>query len=108
MNKQDLRDIIEEPYLLHKVTITLYAKDMLSVYIIHKDETDFSASNKEWFYWRAGLPVPFFINIDDINHYPTDTIGSFTVSGINKTSEKCLFNESTFKYDIWEMIKNII
>lgn len=103
-NTQKFYAAIEEINLLG-YTIVLHAKDNLTIYIFHKDKTDFSQSNNEHYYWRAGLAVPFFINVGDITHYPEDEIDSFVVSGINKTSEAYPFDEFTFENDLWKVIK---
>lgn len=98
--------------VLYKYVISLYetneSGETLTIHVIHDDESYLELDKKEWYCWRAGLPTVRFINVNDINFYPhSENIKFFTVSGVNKTSEKVPFDSGTFKEDLWKAIKTI-
>ena len=108
---REFYDVIYE-LILRGYVISLYevgtSNEVLTVHVIHKDETYNSTEEKEWYYWRAGMPTARFINVDDINLYPKKSeIKYFTISSSGKSSERVFFYEETFARDVWMAAKTI-
>ena len=104
-------DVIYE-FALRGYVITLFEgrsiDDILAITVIHDDATYLGADEKEYLFWRAGLPTVKFVAMNNTNLYPkAEEIKFFTISCNYKTSSKFVFNEATFGDDLFEAAKTI-
>lgn len=103
----DFYELILRGYTISLYETTSSKETLLTIHVIHDGETNLKADAIEEYFWRAGLPTIRFVNVNDIEHYPTENINFFVVSTINKASQKVAFNEETFKEDVWQVAKTI-
>ena len=112
--KQFFKEFYNDFYelILYGFAISLYEttsskETLLTIHVIHDGETNLKADDIEEYFWRAGLPTVRFINVNDIENYPTENINFFVVSAMNGVSQKVPFNRETFKEDLWQAAKTI-